>query len=550
MRSFAPYLDALVGQSRVMGDLVNRWVGIRSGSHEVEGLARMAEELKAAFAGLGGEIEELALPTQRTIDADGHPQESHLGKALRIRKRPGAPLQVFLGIHYDVVYGDSGSGGGTAAKKASVPVWREPAPTGQPGEDPIPAGREAFPTSTSTSTPAEADPARPGVTSGEPPAREILRGSGGADAKGGIVILLKALEALESSPHAAGLGWEVLLNPDEEIGSPGSLPLLREAAGRNHLGLLFEPCLPDGSLVSARKGSGNFTAVMRGRAAHAGRDPHLGRNAVSALAELIVELDRFGRSQSGISVNVGKVEGGGPVNRVPDLALGRFNLRVRSEADQAEAEAYLAKAVEEFNRRDGFSLEIHGSFQSPPKLPAGPALGLQAMVAACGKELGIPIKWEESGGVSDGNKLAAAGLPNIDTLGPRGGNIHSDEEFLDLDSLAERARLAALLLFKLATGEMSWPPPAVPEAKPAAAGSNRGGTRASRMAAAAAAAAAEAARATAGDDKAVPRTAGTEALPAPERGEQAAGEAGAAGEKPKKPLSGGPRKGTRQEGNI
>ena len=113
---------------------------------------------------------------------------------------------------------------------------------------------------------------------------------------GGLVILLKALEALESSPLAAGLGWEILLNPDEELGSPGSLPLLREAAGRNHLGFLFEPCLPDGSLVSIRKGSGNFTAVVLGRAAHAGRDFHAGRSATVALAELITKLDDLNRT--------------------------------------------------------------------------------------------------------------------------------------------------------------------------------------------------------------------------------------------------------------
>ncbi len=446
MRAFAPYLDAIGGQSGVMEELVTRWVDIRSGTYDIEGLSRMAEALKTAFAGLGADAEELELKPQRVIDSNGHPKDVPLGKALRFRKRPGAPLQVFLGIHYDVVYGDD-------SPMAAAIVTEGPEGSGQ---------------------------------------RRILRGSGGADAKGGIVILLKALEALESSPHAAGLGWEVLLNPDEEIGSPGSLPYLREAAERNHLGLLFEPSLPDGSLVSGRKGSGNFTAVMRGRAAHAGRDPHLGRNAVSALAEFIVDLDRFGRSQSGISVNVGKVEGGGPVNRVPDLALARFNLRVRSGDDQSESEAWLRQAVEEFNNRDGYSLEIDGAFLSPPKVPEGPGLGLQKMVAACGGELGLAIRWEDSGGVSDGNKLAAAGLPNVDTLGARGGNIHSGEEYLDLASLPERARLAALLLFQLATGGMSWPPPALAERPPLPVAETKRGTRASRTAASKAAAVAAA----------------------------------------------------------
>lgn len=459
MRPFAPYLDSLGVQSQGMADLVTEWISIRSGSHDLEGLARMAEALKSAYSVLGAEMEELDLPPQRLIDSQGQPRDIPLGKALRYRKRPGAPLQVFLGIHYDVVYGTA-----------------------------------------------------PGVAPEIRLEDRVLHGSGGADAKGGLVILLKALETLEASPHAAGIGWEVLLNPDEELGSPGSLHLLKEAAGRNHLGLLFEPCLPDGGLVSVRKGSGNFTAVMRGKAAHAGRDPHLGRNAVSALAEFIVDLDRFGRSQSGIAVNVAQVEGGGALNRVPDLAIGRFNLRVRSADDQAETEAFMAKALAEFNRRDGFALEIHGGFLSPPKIPSGTALGLQRMVHDCGRDLGLDIRWEGSGGVSDGNKLAAAGLPNVDTLGARGGRIHSGEEYLDLDSLAERARLTALLLFNLATGAMPWPPPTpTAMAMAAAADAEAKAEKASRTsakeaqaakarAAAAAQAAADTARATASGD--------------------------------------------------
>lgn len=409
MRRYAPYLESLVGQAPAMTALVLDWVKVSSGSHDITGLALMAEKLKAAFASAfpAASMEELALSPQAAIDGQGHACALPLGKALRMRMRSDAPLQVFLGIHYDVVYAH-----GTGAEKAaSVAVTMD---------------------------------------------NGILRASGAADAKGGLVILLKALQAFEASPFAAKVGWEVLLNPDEELGSPGSMPLLKEAAARNHLGLLFEPSLPDGNLVGARKGSGNYAAVVRGRAAHAGRDPHLGRNAIHALAGFIVDLDRFGKSRPGLSVNVGKVEGGGALNRVPDLAIGRFNLRARDPEDQAAAEVYLHGAVADFARREGYSLELHGYFASPPK-PLTASLDLLKAIAACGKDLGMDLTWHASGGVSDGNKLAAAGLPNVDTLGARGDGIHGPDEYLLLASLAERARLTALLLMRLGSGELVWP---------------------------------------------------------------------------------------------
>lgn len=421
MHPYDPYLDVLSERAAAMRERVLEWVRIPSGSHDEAGLARMAGELKNAFAVLGAPAEEIALEPQAAIDSRGEPASLPLGKALRFRKRPDAPLRVFLGIHYDVVYGEAAAAGENAL-----------APSGDG------AGTRVRPL-----IQVEGD---------------VLRASGACDAKGGIAILLHAVEAFEASPFAAGVGWEILLNPDEELGSPGSLPLLKEAAARNHLGLLYEPCLADGNLVGARKGSGNFAAVMRGRASHAGRDPHLGRNAVHALAEFIVALDGLGRRHGGINVNVGKIEGGGALNRVPDLAIARFNLRVRDGGDQRAAEEFLRGQAEEFARREGFSLSLHGRFTSPPKPLEGRGLALLEAVAGCGRDLGMDLRWLSSGGVSDGNKLAAAGLPNVDTLGARGGDIHSPEEWLDLKSLEERARLTALVLMKLGAGELGWPP--------------------------------------------------------------------------------------------
>jgi glutamate carboxypeptidase len=341
------------------------------------------------------------MPKDCEIDPAGHRVETPIADAISIRKRPAAPIKIFLCIHMDTVYGP---------------------------EHPFQTVRQVD--------------------------GNTINGPGVADAKGGLCVMLIALEALERSPFADQIGWEVLINSDEEIGSPGSGPLLKQCAQRNQIGLLFEPALPDGALVGERKGSGNFDAIIRGRSAHAGRDFHHGRNAMHAAAALVVALDELNRTMPGVTVNVGRIDGGGPSNVVPDLAVVRFNCRIPTPHFQARLEGELKRIVEEIDQRDGINVELIGGFRSPPKIVDPPTQKLFDQVADCGRELGLSLTWRSSGGVSDGNKLAAAGLPVIDTLGPRGGNLHSTEEFLLLDSLTERAKLTALLLMKLGAGEI------------------------------------------------------------------------------------------------
>jgi glutamate carboxypeptidase len=281
-----------------------------------------------------------------------------------------------------------------------------------------------------------------------------LKGPGVMDAKGGIVIMLKALEALERSPFKDQLGWTVLINPDEEIGSPGSRDLLQQLARQSHLGLVFEPCLPNGDLVGERKGSANFTLVIRGKAAHAGRDIHLGRNAIEVMAECILKIRALQSQRPGLTVNIGIVEGGRALNVVPDIAIARFNIRIEKQEDEAHVWVGLKSILKEFEKKDGIFLELHGGFFSPPKMIEGKTRVLFEEVKKCANELGLKLDWQPSGGVCDGNRLAAAGLPNVDTLGPRGGGMHSSHEYLDVNSLTERTKLAALVLMKFATGEL------------------------------------------------------------------------------------------------
>lgn len=405
MSRYDPHLHWIDSQRERMCRLVSEWANINSGSYNVAGLQRLSEKLKVAFASLGGEVTEIPLNPHRVIGADGSPEFKSLGKAIRIRKRRSAPLRVFLGIHMDTVYGE----GHPFQKVAQIDA-------------------------------------------------NTLGGPGVVDAKGGLAVMLTALEALERSPFADAVGWEILINPDEELGSPGSAPILANCAAENDLGMVFEPTLPDGALVSSRKGSGNFAAIVRGKSAHVGRDFANGRNALLAAAEFAVAVSRLSQTLPGVIVNVGRIDGGGPLNVVPDLAICRFNVRVDTADDHHRVEAQLQTIAAEFGQREGLNVALEGEFLSPPKMLDDPTRKLLEAIAGCGDKLGLSIQWRPSGGASDGNKLAAAGLPVVDTFGPRGGNLHSPEEYLLLDSLTERAKLAALLLMKLGSGEIDWKP--------------------------------------------------------------------------------------------
>ncbi len=404
MNAYRPALDWIDTQHERMVEMVLGWSKINSGSTHLAGLDAMRAELRGAFAPLGGRLEEIELPPREVVRDDGTVEHEPLGRALRLIKRADARRRVLLAIHMDTVFGP---------------------------DDPFQKPRQID--------------------------ANTVNGPGVADAKGGLAIMLVALEALERGSYADGLGFQVLINPDEEIGSPGSAPLLDEAAGWAEIGLLYEPALADGTLAGARKGSGNFTAVVRGRAAHAGRAFDDGRNAVAALARFIAGIDALNGRRDGLTINPARITGGGANNIVPDLALVHFNLRMTNPQDRDWVWSEIERVRAEVAATEGIGIAIHGRFTRPPKLLNRAHEQLYEAMAECGSELGLEIVWKATGGCCDGNNLAAAGLPNIDTLGARGGAIHSPDEFLLLDSLTERAKLSALFLMKLAAGEIAVP---------------------------------------------------------------------------------------------
>lgn len=383
-------------QAAMLAD-VERWAAINTGSRNLDGLAQLAGLLAERFARLGGTVELRAPAPVTAVDGAGVPRPVSHGRNLHWVLRPDAPVRVLLTGHMDTVF--------AADHHFQALRWLDPA---------------------------------------------TLNGPGTADMKGGIAVILAALEAVEASEFAGRLGFEVVINSDEEVGSLGSAALLAEAAGRCHLGLTYEPALPDGTLAGARKGSGNFAVVLRGRAAHAGREPEKGRNAMIAAADLALRLAALPRENPGLSVNVAKIEGGGPNNIVPDLAILRFNVRPAAAEDQQAAERGIAQALAAVAEVHEVEASLDGRFARPPKPMDNNQARLFALVRGCGAELGLAIGWRDTGGVCDGNNLAAAGLAVVDTLGPRGGAIHSDAEFLCVDSLVERAQLSALLLMRLA----------------------------------------------------------------------------------------------------
>lgn len=388
-----PTITALPARDAELRQLLGDWSAINSGSEHPAGLDHMRAALRAAFTA--------ALPSA-SVEEPALPGTS--ARALRLILRPEASLRVLLNGHYDTVY------------EANHP-FQQP--------------RLIAP--------------------------DTLNGPGTADMKGGLVVLLAAVQAFEQTEDAAALGIEILLTPDEEIGSRASLGEIERSARRCQFGLVFEPARAGGEIVRTRKGTGAFTVTSRGRAAH-GAQPELGRNAIAALAEFLAAAHRVPEEMPGVLLNIGVIRGGGVINIVPDFAVAELHARI-SRIEQVDTlAARLAAIAAPINAREGHQLEIVGAFDRPPK-ECGPA-ELVAFTALnqCAAELGLaPIGWVDTGGGSDGNLLSAAGLPNLDGLGPIGNHLHSEHEYVHLPSLVTRAQLAALLLHRLASGAFVLP---------------------------------------------------------------------------------------------
>lgn len=273
-------------------------------------------------------------------------------------------------------------------------------------------------------------------------------GPGCADMKGGLLIAIAALEALEAS--GANVSWSFAIVSDEETGTFHADAALREEAARGYThGLVFEPALPDGSLVVERPGSGQFMIECRGRSAHVGRDFTKGISAVRALATATLGALDLADPARGLLVNIGPLEGNDATNIVPDRARAWGNVRCTSSTAQAAAREGLLALNQAHDALPSTRVELIFNRPSKPKTAAVEQLALIARAAA--ESLGQQLPFGTTGGVCDGNNMQAAGLPVIDTLGVRGGGLHTLDEWIDLTSLVQRTQLAAVLMHRLSS---------------------------------------------------------------------------------------------------
>ncbi len=276
-------------------------------------------------------------------------------------------------------------------------------------------------------------------------------GPGCVDMKGGLVIAIHALESL----HALGIesSWTVVLNSDEETGSYHSEQALRDAASRADIALVLEPALPDGSLVVERPGSGQFMIECAGKAAHVGRDFAAGTSAVLALARCIVATAHMSDPAAVRVVNIGPIQGGHATNVVPDSARAWGNARFATPEIAADIERDLRALETPPGSLPGVRLEISFNRPAKPLTPGTQRLALAAREVA--QSLGQSLPFGKTGGVCDGNILQDTGLPTIDTLGVRGGGLHTPQEWIEIASLVDRCQLLAVLLARL-SADASW----------------------------------------------------------------------------------------------
>lgn len=377
------------------------WAEINTGSWNKAGLDKLAPQLADAFSGLEADIELIETDPFEKVGDNGQVEAFETGPVIRISSRPSADTQVVMSGHYDTV----------------------------------------FPPNTFEAITDIGD--------------DKYNGPGLADMKGGLSVMLGALQAFEAGPDKDKLGYQIVITPDEETGNFASAPFLTKAAQSGAMiGMTYEPCMDTGAMSGGRKGSAVFDIVLHGRSAHAGRAKEDGRSAVEAAAQMVVRLEQLNGKREGVTFNVGSIDGGSAVNIVPDLAIVRFGAR----APDAEAAAWATREVEllleQARALDGISGHIHGGFYRPPKPRNAAQDALFSAVSETGKAIGLELEFVDTGGVCEGNNIFAAGVPNVDTLGVMGGRIHSDEEYVVMSSFVERAQLSALLLNRIADGRL------------------------------------------------------------------------------------------------
>jgi glutamate carboxypeptidase len=272
-----------------------------------------------------------------------------------------------------------------------------------------------------------------------------LTGPGVADMKGGLVVGLYALRALDAAGALDDLPAAFVFNSDEETGSARSTALIQAEAGRSAFAFVFECGGLGGEVVTGRKGRQGYTLKARGRAGHAGNLKGPKASAILALARKIVALEALNDPAAGLSVNVGTVRGGMGPNTVPDSATAEVDCRFVRAAD-GDALPGRVREIAERPDAPGTTCSAEPGPGRPAMEPSPANRALLREIQAAGQALDIPVAEEQRGGVSDANTIAACGVPVVDGLGPCGDLDHSHDEYLLTPTLTRRAALAAVAL--------------------------------------------------------------------------------------------------------
>jgi glutamate carboxypeptidase len=271
-------------------------------------------------------------------------------------------------------------------------------------------------------------------------------GPGVLDMKGGLAVLLFAIRALAATDSDAlrRLTLTILINSDEEIGSPTSRQLFVEEAKRHHAAIVLEPARPNGECVIGRKGVGHFRLEVFGRQAHAGSQPEFGVNAIWELAHKVCAVQALTDPTRGTTVNVGVIQGGERSNVVPDYARADVDLRIWS-VEEAERVTREFQEIVKRSAVPGATARLSGEVSTPPWQTNEGTRRMLAVLQEAGSFLGLTFAGVTTGGGSDGSRTAQV-IPTLDGLGPVGSKMHSPEEYLEVPSLLQRTALLALFL--------------------------------------------------------------------------------------------------------
>jgi glutamate carboxypeptidase len=274
---------------------------------------------------------------------------------------------------------------------------------------------------------------------------DIARGPGVSDMKAGLLAGFFATHVLQDAGFDGFGTITYVCNPDEEIGSPFSGPVIRELARRHDAALVLEGARENGDIVSARKGITDYTIRILGRAAHAGVEPEKGRNALLQAAHTILAIQGLNGRWPGVTANVGVARGGTRSNVVAERCELQVDLRSPELSTLEEAEAEIERICAETAVPDvTLTVEAHGWHRPMEKKEGAQRLVDIAISAA--SELGFELHDAATGGASDANTTSAAGTPTIDGLGPVGGDDHAPAEWVDLTSIVPRTALLAAII--------------------------------------------------------------------------------------------------------